>query len=66
MNANDDCESVEVTGREIRPNSDADGCSLEDAAVVNQNEIVCEESTRACSKSAAFTKAMYYWVLSRI
>ena len=65
MNPNDDCKSVEVAGQEIRPDSDASGCALKDAALVNQDENVCMESKKPCGKSSAFTKAMYYWVLSR-
>jgi len=65
MNPIDDCDSKDIAGREIRPDSDAHGCALKDAAVVNQDEKFCEESTRPGSKSSAFTQAMYYWVLSR-
>jgi len=65
MNAQNDGECTENAAREARQNSGSRSCSYEEAASANHSDNVSEASTPLRSQSAEFTKAVYYWVLSR-
>lgn len=65
MNADDDCKCTEKAAREAQPDTDQPDCAAEDAASADQSDNVGAASTLPRSKTSAFTKAVYYWVLSR-
>ena len=65
MNAPKDGECMENAAPEARQNSGNRSCTGEAVASIDQSDNVGVASTPPRSKTSAFTKAVYYWVLSR-
>jgi len=65
MNADHDRKLAENAAQEVQSNSGPGSYSAEDTVSSNREENACAASILPCSKSSAFTKAVYYWVLSR-